>query len=96
MTDAAAAAATVTPERTGVIQWESLPRRMVTLYLPLACFVVVLLFPFYWMTITAFKSNEELYDYKDYNPFWVSLADARQHQQAAVRDRLSALADGAR
>ncbi|MCB1969937.1 MAG: carbohydrate ABC transporter permease [Geminicoccaceae bacterium] len=66
------AAATDTGERTGMIQWESLPRRIVTLYTPLICFVVVLLFPFYWMTITTLKSNEELYNYKDYNPFWVS------------------------
>jgi multiple sugar transport system permease protein len=59
------------PERTGVIRWESVPRRIVTIYLPLACFVFVLLFPFYWMAITAVKSNEELYNYKEYNPFWV-------------------------
>jgi multiple sugar transport system permease protein len=59
------------PERTGVIRWESVPRRIVTIYLPLACFVFVLLFPFYWMAITAVKSNEELYNYKDFNPFWV-------------------------
>ena len=59
-------------ERSGMIQWESLPRRIVTLYTPLICFVVVLLFPFYWMTITTLKSNEELYNYKDFNPFWVS------------------------
>ena len=31
-------------------------------------FVIVLLFPFYWMTITAFKPNDELYDYKDVQP----------------------------
>ena len=60
------------PERTGVIRWESIPRRIVTIYVPLACFVFVLLFPFYWMAITAVKSNEELYNYKDHNPFWVS------------------------
>jgi multiple sugar transport system permease protein len=59
-------------ERSGPIEWASLPRRMVTIYLPLACFVIVLLFPFYWMAITTFKSNEELYDYKNFNPFWVS------------------------
>ena len=64
-------AATVVPERTGAIQWESLPRRVLTLWLPLSCFVFVLLFPFYWMAITAVKSNEELYNYKEYNPFWV-------------------------
>ena len=59
------------PERTGVIQWQSLPRRIVTLYVPLLCFILVLLFPFYWMAITAIKSNEELYNFKDFNPFWV-------------------------
>jgi multiple sugar transport system permease protein len=60
------------PERQGVIEWASLPRRVVTVYVPLACFVIILLFPFYWMTITTFKSNEELYNYRDFNPFWVS------------------------
>jgi multiple sugar transport system permease protein len=59
------------PERTGVIQWGSLPRRILTIYTPLIAFIIVLLFPFYWMTITTFKSNEELYDYKNHNPFWI-------------------------
>ena len=79
MTDLAARAQTredpvpmSVPERTGVIQWTSLPRRIVTVYTPLVAFIVVLLFPFYWMTITTFKSNEELYNFKDYNPFWIS------------------------
>jgi multiple sugar transport system permease protein len=76
MTDAAATAEDRPPmtaaEREGMIQWESLPRRLVTVYVPLACFMIVLLFPFYWMAITAIKSNEELYDYKNHNPFWVS------------------------
>ena len=72
MTDAAASPEiVVAPERTGVIQWQSLPRRIVTLWLPLSCFVVVLLFPFYWMAITALKSNEELYNFKEFNPLWV-------------------------
>jgi multiple sugar transport system permease protein len=48
-----------------------LPRRVVTVYLPLAAFLFVLLFPFYWMTITSLKSNEELYDYERFSPFWV-------------------------
>jgi len=70
----ATAKATVTdaPERQGAISWESLPRRVVTIYTPLICFVIILLFPFYWMTITALKSNEELYNYDEFNPFWVS------------------------
>ncbi len=61
-----------TAERQGAISWESLPRRIVTIYTPLVLFMIVLLFPFYWMTITTFKSNEELYNYKEFNPFWVS------------------------
>jgi multiple sugar transport system permease protein len=48
----------------------SLPRRIVTVYVPLAVFLVVLLFPFYWMVITTFKPNEELLS-REGNPFWV-------------------------
>ncbi|ESZ71343.1 sugar ABC transporter permease [Mesorhizobium sp. L103C119B0] len=50
---------------------QSLPRRVVTVYLPLLVFVFVLLFPFYWMTITAVKPNLEMTDYAQFNPFWV-------------------------
>jgi multiple sugar transport system permease protein len=55
----------------GMSYLESLPRRVVTVYLPLAVFVIVLLFPFYWMAITAVKPNDQLTDYKNYSPFWV-------------------------
>src|SRR6516225_6976531 len=55
----------------GMDYLERLPRRLVTLYLPLVMFVFVLLFPFYWMTTTTFKPDEELYDYTHFNPFWV-------------------------
>src|SRR4051812_3188710 len=48
----------------------SLPRRIVTVYVPLAAFLIVLLFPFYWMIITTFKPNEELLS-REGNPFWV-------------------------
>ncbi|RYE32187.1 MAG: carbohydrate ABC transporter permease [Hyphomicrobiales bacterium] len=58
-------------EREGVIDWSSGPRRFITLYLPLSAFLLVLLFPFYWMAITAIKPNGELLDYKNNNPFWV-------------------------
>ena len=54
----------------GMAYLASLPRRAVTLYLPLAVFVFVLLFPFYWMTITAFKPDAELLS-REGNPFWV-------------------------
>src|SRR5258706_8458655 len=39
---------------------ESIPRRVVTLYVPLAIFLFVLLFPFYWMVTTSLKPNAEL------------------------------------
>jgi multiple sugar transport system permease protein len=51
--------------------WESRARRLVTVYLPLGCFMLILLFPFYWMAITAFKPNEELLDFHHHNPFWI-------------------------
>ena len=45
-------------------------RKLVTVYLPLFIFLFVLLFPFYWMGITAFKPNNELLS-RDGNPFWI-------------------------
>ncbi|WP_425436119.1 carbohydrate ABC transporter permease [Noviherbaspirillum humi] len=54
----------------GMDYLESLPRRWVTIYIPLGIFVFVLLFPFYWMTITAFKPDSELL-MQSGNPFWV-------------------------
>ena len=33
----------------GMSYLDSLPRRIVTVYLPLGVFLIVLLFPFYWM-----------------------------------------------
>ncbi len=52
-------------------QYNSLPRRILVVYLPLACFMFVLLFPFYWMAITAIKPDNQLTNYTDYSPFWV-------------------------
>jgi len=75
MTDATTAGAPHTNTATApaeMLSWDSKARRVVVLYLPLACFVIILLFPFYWMTVTAFKPNAELYDFKKYNPFWIS------------------------
>jgi multiple sugar transport system permease protein len=48
----------------------SAPRRILTLYLPLGAFLFVLLFPFYWMAMTAFKPDAELLS-RDANPFWL-------------------------
>ncbi len=54
------------------LAWDSKARRAMTLYLPLCLFIFVLLFPFYWMTVTAFKPDGELYDFANNNPFWVN------------------------
>ncbi len=59
-------------EDTGVLSSESTIRRWVTIYLPLVCFIIILLFPFYWMAITTFKPDSELLNYKDNNPFWIT------------------------
>ena len=55
----------------GMSYLESLPSRLVTLYLPLFIILVVLLFPFYWMALTAIKPDAQLIDMETYNPFWV-------------------------
>lgn len=55
-----------------VMAWDSRANRVVTVYVPLAIFILILLFPFYWMAITSFKPNTELLDYKNNNPFWVT------------------------
>ena len=54
----------------GMDYLQSIPRRWVTIYIPICIFVFVLLFPFYWMVVTSFKPNEELLS-RDGNPFWV-------------------------
>jgi multiple sugar transport system permease protein len=60
-----------TDDSEGMSFLESLPRRVVTLYLPLFVILVVLLFPFYWMALTSIKPDEQLIDMDKFNPFWV-------------------------
>ena len=50
-------------------------KQWVYFYIPLALFVIWLLFPFYWMAITTFKPDGELiraWNHKLYQPFWTS------------------------
>jgi multiple sugar transport system permease protein len=49
---------------------ETASRRWVTTYIPIGVFLFVLLFPFYWMAMTAFKPNAELLA-REGNPFWI-------------------------
>jgi multiple sugar transport system permease protein len=62
--------ASVSDHSEGMSYLENLPRRLVTLYLPLSIIVIVLLFPFYWMGLTAIKPDEQLLDLDKFNPFW--------------------------
>jgi len=44
-------------------------------YLPMAFFLLFLLFPFYWMVITSIRPDSELYrpwNAINYNPFWTT------------------------
>jgi multiple sugar transport system permease protein len=45
-------------------------RRILTFWLPLILFVVLTLFPFYWMLVASLKPNNELYNLRVF-PFWV-------------------------
>ena len=40
----------------GMSYLDTIPRKAVTVYLPLVVFLIVLLFPFYWMAITSVKA----------------------------------------
>lgn len=55
----------------GMSYLESTSSRIFTLYLPLLIILFVLLFPFYWMGLTAIKPDEQLIDMEKFNPFWV-------------------------
>ena len=48
-------------------------RKWVFFYVPMALFLLFLLFPFYWMVITSVRPDGELYrpwNAANYNPFW--------------------------
>jgi multiple sugar transport system permease protein len=64
------AAADNAGDQGGMGYLESVPRKLVTVYLPLLIFLFVLLFPFYWMAVTSVKPDNELLS-RDGNPFWV-------------------------
>ena len=60
-----------TDDTKGMAFLETASRRWVTTYIPIGAFLVVLLFPFYWMAMTAFKPNAELLS-REGNPFWIT------------------------
>src|SRR3954464_7297979 len=56
----------------GMAYLQTLPRRLVTLYLPLTIILLVLLFPFYWMALTSIKPDDQLLDMQRVNPLWTT------------------------
>jgi multiple sugar transport system permease protein len=70
MSDQALPAVTASDFSEGMSYLDKSSGRLVNLYLPLFIILVVLLFPFYWMALTAIKPDEQLLDFQTTNPFW--------------------------
>ena len=49
---------------------ERIGSKVIKFYLPLVAYLIFLLFPFYWMVNTVFKSDMELYNL-DLNPLYI-------------------------
>jgi multiple sugar transport system permease protein len=52
-------------------KWIRALKKILGVYLPLAAFLLFALFPFYWMLISSFKANPELYSLKA-NRLWIA------------------------
>lgn len=63
--------APVRDDHEGMDYLETLPKRTVFVYVPIAIISFVLIFPFLWMAITSIKPNRELLDIWTYFPLWV-------------------------
>jgi len=59
--------------------------QLLTLHLPLVPFILFALFPFYFMLVTSFKSDGELYDLKAV-PFLIQRGATWEHYQLLLRD----------
>ena len=56
-------------------------------YLPLSPYLVVVLFPFYWMVITTFKRDNDLYNLTGV-PFWFKESPTLSHIQLLLNDTM--------
>jgi multiple sugar transport system permease protein len=74
---------TTTDASEGMSYLETSGKMLVTVYLPLLLILFVLLFPFYWMGITAIKPKEHLLDLNTYNPL-ITLAPTFEHIHALI------------
>jgi multiple sugar transport system permease protein len=60
------------------VQFQRFFKRLLWLYLPTLLLLVFILLPFYWMLITSFKQDRNIFDPKA-NPFWFSMAPTLKH-----------------
>src|ERR671935_816407 len=60
-------------------------RQLFSLHLPLVPFILFSLFPFYFMVVTSFKTDGELYDLKAV-PFLIQRGATLEHYQFLLRD----------
>jgi multiple sugar transport system permease protein len=66
--------------------WRSI-RRDYGPYLPLSPYLFVVLFPFYWMLITAFKRDNDLYNLTT-SPFWFKEPPTLDHLKLLIKGTL--------
>jgi multiple sugar transport system permease protein len=83
MTDAASTAHHDHSE--GMNYLDTVRTRLFTVYVPLLLILIVLLFPFYWMVITAIKPKEHLLELDEHNPFF-TLSPTFEHIKALLFD----------
>ncbi len=55
-------------------------QKVLLVYLPLAVFLIFALFPFYWMLLSSFKANPELYNLRA-NRLWISQPTLEQFRE---------------
>jgi len=71
---------------TGRVFWRRIKRDYGP-YLPLSPYLFVVLFPFYWMLITAFKTDKDLYNLTT-APFWFNEAPTLSHVKLLIEGTL--------
>jgi multiple sugar transport system permease protein len=61
-----------------VTQFQKFAKRALWLYIPIFMFLIFVLLPFYWMTITALKQDRNIFD-PEANPFWFNMTPTLSH-----------------
>ncbi len=60
--------------------WDRALGRWFRIYIPVGLFIVITLFPFYWMAVTSFKSPSELFDFSQ-NPLFIREPTLEHYRQ---------------